>query len=189
MQDFISNPCGPFLNIADPLQNPCYFGVCTGWVQAMSNLPSPGNVSLGTAPLTATVYNRATIKVRIYLYYEYYPTLTEWGQDPMYLMFESRSPSTNSGPLRKKTQLKFGTSNPPNEILNPNPEPPTPKPKTYLNRNSPSADPAPPPPPGPPHPPNLQEIVLIGFFVISVAVTDVFQLASAELWGLLEGFL
>ena len=38
--------------------------------------------SLGTAPHTATVYNRATIKLLIYLYYEYYPTVTEWGQYP-----------------------------------------------------------------------------------------------------------
>ena len=36
------------------------------------------DVKLGTAPHTVTVYNRATIKVLIYLYYEYYPTVTEW---------------------------------------------------------------------------------------------------------------
>ena len=40
---------------------------------------------LGTAPHTVTVYNRATIKVLIYLYYEYYPTVTEWGQYPTLL--------------------------------------------------------------------------------------------------------
>ena len=36
-------------------------------------------------PHTVTVYNRATIKVLIYLYYEYYPTVTEWGQYPTYV--------------------------------------------------------------------------------------------------------
>ena len=29
-----------------------------------------------------TVYNRATIKGLIYLFYEYYSTATEWGQNP-----------------------------------------------------------------------------------------------------------
>ena len=31
---------------------------------------------------TATVYNRATIKGLIYLYYKDYSTVTEWGQYP-----------------------------------------------------------------------------------------------------------
>ena len=37
---------------------------------------------VGYCPHTVTVYNRATIKVLIYLYYEYYPTVTEWGHVP-----------------------------------------------------------------------------------------------------------
>ena len=36
----------------------------------------------GYCPPTVTVYNWATIKVLIYLYFEYYPTVTEWGQYP-----------------------------------------------------------------------------------------------------------
>ena len=39
-------------------------------------------LNLGIAPHTVTVYNRATNKVLIYLYYEYYPKVTEWGQYP-----------------------------------------------------------------------------------------------------------
>ena len=37
---------------------------------------------VGYCPHTVTVYNRATIKVLMYLYYEYYSTVTEWGQYP-----------------------------------------------------------------------------------------------------------
>ena len=36
----------------------------------------------GYCPHTVTVYNRATIKGLIYPYYEYYSTVTEWGQYP-----------------------------------------------------------------------------------------------------------
>ena len=38
----------------------------------------------GYCPPTVTVYNWATIKVLIYLYFEYYPTVTEWGQYPRF---------------------------------------------------------------------------------------------------------
>ena len=47
-------------------------------------LPTHEAYNLGTAPHTVTVCNRATIKVLIYLYYEYYPADTEWGQYPTY---------------------------------------------------------------------------------------------------------
>ena len=40
---------------------------------------NPNEANLGYCPHTVTVYNRATIKVLIYLYYEYYPTVTKWG--------------------------------------------------------------------------------------------------------------
>ena len=39
---------------------------------------------IGYGPHTVTVYNRATIKGLIYLYYEYYPTVTEWGPYPSF---------------------------------------------------------------------------------------------------------
>ena len=39
-------------------------------------------LNLGHCPHTVTVYNRATIKLLIYLDYEYYSTVTEWGQYP-----------------------------------------------------------------------------------------------------------
>ena len=41
---------------------------------------NPNEANLGYCPHTVTVYNRATIKVLIYLYYGYYPTVTKWGQ-------------------------------------------------------------------------------------------------------------
>ena len=48
------------------------------------NLTGPGAqqqyLLIRYCPHTVTVYNRATIKVLTYLYYEYYPTVTEWGQ-------------------------------------------------------------------------------------------------------------
>ena len=44
-------------------------------------------VSVGYCPHTVIVYNRATIKVLIYLYYEYDSTITEWGQYPTYNSF------------------------------------------------------------------------------------------------------
>ena len=40
------------------------------------------NPNLRYCPHTVTVYNRATIKGLIYLYYECYSTVTEWGQYP-----------------------------------------------------------------------------------------------------------
>ena len=43
-------------------------------------------------PHTVTVYNRATIKVLIYLYYEYYATVTEWGQYPIYAIYGCMDP-------------------------------------------------------------------------------------------------
>ena len=42
----------------------------------------PRKAYFGYCPHTVTVYNKATIKVLIYLYYEYCPTVTEWGQYP-----------------------------------------------------------------------------------------------------------
>ena len=45
-------------------------------------------VYLGYCPHTVTVYNRATIKGLIYLYYEYYPTVTEWGHHPKFTGLE-----------------------------------------------------------------------------------------------------
>ena len=36
-------------------------------------------VCIGYCPHTVTVYNRASIEGLIYLYYEYYPTVTECG--------------------------------------------------------------------------------------------------------------
>ena len=44
--------------------------------------PTQSHPYLGYCPHTVTVHNRATIKVLIYLYYEYNPTVTEWGQYP-----------------------------------------------------------------------------------------------------------
>ena len=42
----------------------------------------PWEFRVGYGPHTVTVHNRATIKGLIYLYYEYYPTVTEWGPYP-----------------------------------------------------------------------------------------------------------
>ena len=39
-------------------------------------------VKVGYCPDTVTVCNRATIKVLLYVCYEYYPTVTEWGSVP-----------------------------------------------------------------------------------------------------------
>ena len=41
-------------------------------------------LDIGYCPHTAPVYNRATITVLLYVYYEYYPTVTEWGQYPIW---------------------------------------------------------------------------------------------------------
>ena len=47
---------------------------------------------LGTAPIhTVTVYNRAAIKVLIYRYYEYYPTVTDLGQYPSFKVYVLRA--------------------------------------------------------------------------------------------------
>ena len=52
------------------------------------DLLSPPTLQVGdiawVRPHTVTVYNRATIKGLLYLYYEYYPTVTEWGPYPRY---------------------------------------------------------------------------------------------------------
>ena len=45
---------------------------------------TPGfHLNLGYCPGTVTVYN-STMKGVIYPYYEYYSTVTEWGQYPTY---------------------------------------------------------------------------------------------------------
>ena len=49
-------------------------------------------VEVGYCPHTVTVYNRATIKVLIYLYYEYYSTVAECGQYPAQRLPCSQSP-------------------------------------------------------------------------------------------------
>ena len=54
----------------------------TAAVPVASQIPKKRGPYFGYCPHTVTVYNRATTKVLIYLYYEDYPTLTEWGAVP-----------------------------------------------------------------------------------------------------------
>ena len=49
-------------------------------VSLSASLSSSLGFRLGTDPHTVTVYNRTTSKVLIYLYYDGYSTVSEWGQ-------------------------------------------------------------------------------------------------------------
>ena len=57
-----------------------------------SGLIRERNLPIGCCPHTIAVYDKAAIKVLIYPYYQYYPTVTEWGQ---YLTYQLH----DAGPL------------------------------------------------------------------------------------------
>ena len=92
--------------------------------------PVPNEDNLGTASHTVTVDNRATIKVLIYPYYEYDPTVTEWGQCPKdnYIPLSrarlrrivDRSPIANGVRLRTASQTKTALQKAIREKVSPN---------------------------------------------------------------------
>ena len=55
---------------------------------------------LGYCPHTVTVYKKATIKGLIYPYYDYYSTVTEWGQYPSCNQLSSETAGKNPQPLQ-----------------------------------------------------------------------------------------
>ena len=50
----------------------------------------PSTMHLGYCLSPVTVYIKGPIKGYIYPYYYYYPTVTEWGQDPTYTLATSK---------------------------------------------------------------------------------------------------